>query len=412
MTADTYHLRTAVPEDWDEAHALLTSVFSEDGDDSDQVRALWEPRRTLLAIRAGDPDGSAIAGVGAAYSRDLVVPGATVPAAHVTMVGVRPTDRRRGLLRRIMHRQLADVHAAGEPVAVLWASEGRIYQRFGYGLATQRMDLTADHEVELTVPVGPDEGRLRAVPLAEAADVLAKVYDQVYRDRPGWSGRDATWWAYVLADPPSQRQGATGRRVVVHEGPSGVDGYALWRVKPDWQVEGPHSEVLVREIVAATPGGYRALMRFLLDVDLCRSTRIGFAPVDTPLLFSVNEPRRLGARISDGLWLRVVDLPAALAARRYAAPVTVTLAVADPLLPANSGTWALSAGPGHARCTRTDAAPDLRLDIGALGAAYLGGASLGALAAAGRVAELVPGTLAAAGTAFGWHRAPSTTETF
>ncbi len=415
MTTDEYTLRTAVPEDWAEINEILAEAFAEDPPDEQSepvVRALWEPERTLVVQHRDSPAGAGIAGLGADYSREMVVPGGSVPAAHVTMVAVRATHRRRGVLTRIMHQQLADCRAAGEPVAILWASEARIYQRYGYGMAAQRLDITADREVTLLVPPGPDEGRLRAVPLAQAADELAKAYDRVYRDRPGWSARDQRWWAYLLLDSPAHRDGATPRRVVLHEGPDGVDGYAVWRVKDDWPAGVPGSAVLVRELVAATPGGYRALARFLLDVDLTRTTKIHFAAPDEPLVHLVNEPRRLSTRLSDSLWLRVLDVPAALAARRYAAPVTVTLAVHDPLVPANTGTWALSGGPEHATCTRTDAPADLRLDINALGAAYLGGAALTTLAAAGRVDEVVPGTLGPASAGFGWYRRPSATEVF
>src|SRR5690606_513793 len=115
--------------------------------------------RTLVVT-----DGAALVGVAGAFTRDMTVPGAVVPAAHVTMVGVAPTHRRRGLLRRLMHRQLREVYEARrEPFAVLWASEGRIYQRFGYGLATTKLSLEIDTtEVRLAEPEGYMSGRLRA----------------------------------------------------------------------------------------------------------------------------------------------------------------------------------------------------------------------------------------------------------
>jgi predicted acetyltransferase len=406
---DEYSLRTATADDFDEAQLALSEAFSEDweADGLEVERRTYEPARTLLAVRDDE-----IAGVAGAYTRDLTVPGGIVPAAHVTWVGVRPTHRRRGLLTRMMRRQLADIRALGEPVAVLWASEGSIYQRFGYALGASRLTLETDRELRLLRPAGPGEGRLRSVRVAEAADVLSKVYDLVRTERVGWSSRDARWWDTVLADPPSRREGRTSPRVTVHEGQSGVDGYAIWRTKPDWSWSGPKGAVMVREVAAANPDAYRALWRLMLDVDLTRSVKFSFAAPDEPLYHLVNEPRKLGARLQDGLWVRLVDVPAALAARRYLAPVDVVLEVADPLLTENSGRWHLVGDPDSASCTRTDRVPDLALDGHALSAAYLGGVALSTLAAGGRVTELVPGSLARASVAFGWHRPPSPTEVF
>ncbi len=398
-------IRTGTADDWPAISRLLSSVFhdtSEPDDDADW-RAAFEPDRSLV-IETGDE----IVAHAAAYTRKLTVPGGTLPAAHVTMVGVAPTHRRQGLLRQLMHRQLAEVP---EPLAVLWASEGRIYPRFGYGLATHRMSLKIENrEVRLPEPDRP--GRVRILPPAAARPVLAELYESVRADRPGWSGRPGGWWGTVLSDPPRTRRGATELRAAVHDGPGGVDGYALWRTKGDWSPAGPEGEVLVQEVAAATPDAYLALWRFLLSVDLTRWTKLWRGAADEPLLHLVDEPRRLGAVWGDGLFVRVVDLPAALAARQYSAPLDLVLDVADPLRPGNAGRWRLAADRQKATCTRTDEPADLACDIGDLAAAYLGGTSLGALAAAGRVREHRPGALACASAAFGWHRTPSAIEVF
>lgn len=406
---DEYPVRIATADDWEQLADTIAEAFGEDeaADIRDMEHGVHEPERTLVAVF-----GDEIAGTVAAYTRQLTVPGGAVPAAHVTAVGVRPTHRRRGILTRLMRRQLADIRALGEPVAVLWASEGPIYQRFGYGLAASRLIFEANREVRFLRPSTPGEGRLRAVPLAGAAEVLAPVYERVRAGRPGWSSRDARWWRYVLADPESHLKGATRRRVTVHEGQSGVDGYALWRVKQDWTENGPRGTVQVREVVAASPEAYRALWRLLLDVDLTRTTSFEYAAPDEPLYQLVDSPRQLGARLQDGLWVRLVDVPVALAARRYAAPVDVVIEVTDPLLPENAGRWHLLGDADSASCTRTDRAAELAIGVAALGAAYLGGASLASLAAGGRVTELAPGALGWASTAFGWYRLPSPTEVF
>jgi predicted acetyltransferase len=409
VTNDEYTLRAGTPDDWDAVDELLADAFHEDpGDDETRTlqRSVFEPERAALMFHGGT-----LVGASASYSRDLTVPGGVLPSAHVTMVGVEATHRRRGVLTRMMSRLFDDARRLGEPVAHLWASEGRIYQRYGYGLAAPRLTLDADHEVQLReAPAG--EPRLRVAPAAQVADEVRALYERTLPDRPGWSSRDDRWWHRMLADPKSWRNGATPLRALVHgaEG-GGIDGYALFRVRNDEFSDDP-ATVLVREIVAADPVAYRALWHFLLNLDLTRRTRFGFAATDEPLIYLVNEPRQLNARLADALWVRLVDVPAALAGRRYPVPVDVVLRTEDPLLPDNSGAWHLTGGPDGATCTRTDRPADLDCELGALGAAYLGGTPLGSLAAAGRIRELVPGTLAPADAAFRWHRAPSATEVF
>jgi predicted acetyltransferase len=402
-------IRVATQEDWEQVAQLIFAVFNEAADAQEQEvqHGVYEPDRTLVVT-----DGEAVVGTAAAFTRDMSVPGAVLPVAHVTGVGVLPTHRRRGLLRRLMRRQLREVYDTGrEPVAALWASEGRIYQRFGYGLGSQSMRFEIQtRELTLTGPAG---GRIRAIDPAAAPEVLPTVYERLRANRPGWSSRDERWWAYVFAETPSRRQGVTERRVVLHEGQSGVDGYAAYRVRGNFDPTGPCGEVLVTEIMATDPVAYASLWRFLLSIDLTRTVRYRFASVDEPLVHLVDEPRRLDTRVSDGLWIRLVEIGAALSGRRYAAPVDVVLEVTDALLPENEGRWRLAvdaSGSGH--CERTDAPADLACDVAALGAAYLGGSSLRTLAAAGRVTELRPGSLVPASIALGWHRAPSTIEIF
>jgi predicted acetyltransferase len=398
-------IRVGVGDDWPAIARLLYTAFHDTTDlDADAGgRPVFEPDRSLVV----EADGEVVAHA-SAFTRELTVPGATLPAAHVTMVGVAATHRRRGLLTRMMHRQLAEVP---ESLAVLWASEGRIYPRFGYGLATHRTSMKIDtREVGLPAPAAPE--RLRTLPPAGARPVLAGLYESIRTDRPGWSGRSEHWWDELLADPPGKRGGATQLHATLHDGPGGVDGYALWRSKSDWSPAGPEGEVLVQEVVAATPAAYLALWRFLLSIDLTRWTKLWRGAADEPLWHLVDEPRRLGAVLGDGLFVRIVDLPAALTGRRYTAPLDVVLDVTDPLRPGNAGRWRLAGDGQQVTCTRTDEPADLVCDIADLGAAYLGGTSLGALAAAGRVREQRPGALASASAAFGWHRVPSGIEEF
>ncbi|MGC5033155.1 GNAT family N-acetyltransferase [Micromonospora sp. DT229] len=410
MTSDSLPISSARPEDFDEMGRLLNLLFHHglEPEAHETERMIFEPERALL-VR----DGPEVVGTAAAFTRALGVPGGEVAAAHVSMVGVAPTHRRRGLLTTLMRRQLTEIHEAGrEPVAVLWASEGRIYPRFGYGLAAQRLQLSGNTlELRLPPPTA-DEGRLRLDSPVDRLPDLSRVYDRVRATRPGWSARDDRWWRYVLLDPQAQRGGATERRVVLHEGPEGIDGYGLFRTRADWDGTGPKCQTTVDEVVATSVAGYRAIWRMLLSIDLTRQVTCLRAAVDEPLLRMVDEPRRLSPTLVDALWVRVVDVPGALSARRYATDIDVVIEVTDDLLPANTGRWRLKGGPTAASCVPVTDPADLACDVSCLGELFLGGARLIALADAGRLRELRPGALASADPAFGWHRAPSALEVF
>lgn len=386
-----YTIRTGSPEDLSPILELLTTAFHDSADPEETIeidRLVYEPQRSLLAI-----DQDRIIGHTGAFSRDLAVPGGVIPAAFVSMVGVSSAHRRQGVASALLTRQLRE---CTDPVAVLWASEGRIYQRFGYGLATRRLNLDIDtREVRLHTGAA---GSIRVGSPQELRKDLAECYAAVWRDRPGHASRNEAWWDFVLSDPEARRHGFGAKRVVVHDSPSGVDGYALFRTKSSWNAAGPNGSVEVIHSVAATPAAYTAIWRYLTTIDLTRGTRLAFGALDEPLFDLVNEPRRLQAQMSDGLWLRVVDVPAALAGRRYFHSDLV-LDVTDELLPENTGRYRLDG-------TRTTEPADIALDAATLGALYLGGGSAGALSAAGRITPLRDGAVARADAAFRWHRAP------
>ena len=404
---ESVRLRTATTADLSAIADLMGHVFHEDmTEEARQLEySVTEPERSVVA----DDDG-AVVGHTTALTRDLTVPGTVLPAAHVTGVGVAPTHRRRGLLTAMMHHQLREIAEAGrEPVAVLWASETTIYPRYGYGPAAARLRLEAmTREVRLPAVTAPP-GRLRLIEPLESLAELAAVYDRLRPGRVGWSSRTEQWWRYLFTDTEQRRSGATPLRGVLCAGPDGPVGYALWRVEERWDDYGPDARVRVREVVAGDPETYATLWRFLFGIDLARSATYDFAAVDEPLQYLVDEPRRLGLRYADGLWIRIVDLPGALEARRYVAPFDVVMEVADPLLEGNGGRWRLTGGPDKATCTRTGDAPDFACTITDLGAAYLGGTSLAVLAAAGRVRRLTDNLPS---TSFGWDRLPNPVEVF
>lgn len=410
---DEYTLRTSTDDDFAPILEMVSGAFGEEVHDemSTRERLRFTQNRDYVVVAA---EGEIVGNAGS-HSATLTVPGARVPAALVTAVAVRATDRRRGLLRRLMNHQLTELQDAGqESIAVLWASEGRIYQRFGYGLSTRNANMRVESR-ELSLRRVPEcSGTLRTVEPASARQDLEQVYSRALPQHPGWFSRSENWWSACMIDPASARKGASKIRATLYSQDGRVDGYVLWRFQQGFSPSGPKGEVLVLELATATPEAHAALWQHLLTMDLTRIVTVGYSAIDDAVVHMVNEPRRLQMRVADGLWLRIVDLPSALAARRYAAAVDVVLEVSDEVLPTNAGRWRLRVGDdGWATCDRcVTAEPDLACDIADLGAIYLGGTRLGALVDAGRVRELRPDALRRTSAAVGWHREPSPFEMF
>lgn len=402
----TTQLRTLRAAEWDDWFGKLERAFGgtpEAPEERQLDHDLTEVDRSI-----GVWDGDECVGTAGAFSFRMTVPGgASAPAAGVTMVSVAATHRRRGLLRRMMRHQLTDVRERLEPLAVLTASEPVIYGRFGYGLAARHAQLRVETKrVALALPEGTDDVRLRFAAPAEAMADCERVYAGVVAGRPGMLARQPGWERLPLLDPPGEREGAGELLCVLAEVAGEVRGYARYAVKPEWSHRGADGTVLLRDLEAADPVVRAALWRFLWEIDLTSELRSHNRPVDDPLLHMVSDLRRCGVRIRDGLFVRLVEVGPALAARTYAAPVDVVFDVEDAFCPWNEGRWRLSGDAKGASCERTTDAPDLALSVQELGAAYLGDASLAALAAAGRVRELRPGALAEASWAFRSDVAP------
>jgi predicted acetyltransferase len=379
-------------------------AFAERPRDEDfaAFEALLERDRAIAAY-----DGDRIVGTAAAFGYQLTVPGGLLPAAGVTIVGVHPTHRRQGILRRMMRLQLDGTHERGEPLAILWASEGSIYQRFGYGLATlaAKVDVARDRNAfrHAHVPAGT----IRFVDPDEATQRFPPIFDAVRPTRPGFFDRsDAYWREEFFRDPEHWRHGASAAFHVLHETGGVPDGYARYRVRDKWEDGEPRSAVVVVEKLATNPSAELDLWRYLLDIDLMGRLEWWNLPADDPILLTVLEPRRLRMSVGDGIWLRIVDVASALAGRRYAAEGRLVVELADEFCAWNDGRWALTVEDGVPLVERTDAAPDLAADTTDLAAAYLGGFTFRRLADAARVRELQPGAIARADAMFRTERAP------
>ena len=379
-------------------------AFSEQARDEDRERwaRAFEADRAIAAY-----DGERIVGTAGILSFDLTIPGGVLPAAGITIVGVHPTHRRQGILRRMMRLQLDAIHERGEPLAILWASEGSIYQRFGYGLGSLRMGLDLARERGTFRQPHVPAGRIRFVELDEAKRVFPPIYDDVRPRRAGFFGRTPEIWeAEFFADPEHWRRGASAAFHVVHEVGDVADGYARYRIREEWDPAGPKSAVVLVELMAANPAAHLDLWRFLIDIDLMARLDAWNLAVDDPILLNVAEPRRLRATLGDALWTRIVDVAPALAGRRYGADGRVVFEVADEFCDWNDGTWDLSVESGVPIVQPATGAADLACDITDLGAVYLGGFGFRQLADAGRVRELQPGAIGRADALFRTERPP------
>ncbi|MFE7976790.1 GNAT family N-acetyltransferase [Streptomyces shenzhenensis] len=399
-------LRAARRDELDGWYDILVRAFGgvpEVAEERQLYLEVIEPERTI-----GAWDGAACVGTAGAFDFRLTVPGgAPVRAAGITMVSVAATHRRRGVLTSMMRRQLDDVRSWGWPLAVLTASEPDIYGRFGYGAATFQATAEIDtSRVRLVVPPGTDDVRLRYAAPADVLDACEALYARQVPLRPGMVARLPRWERVALLDPESERNGASPLQCVVAERDGDLVGYARFRVRPDWDQAGPKGNVLLTDLEALDPAAGAAVWRFLFDIDLTSTLHTRGRPVDEAWQHLVSDIRRCRVTLRDSLYVRLVDVGAALEARTYQAPVDVVFAVEDDFCPWNAGRWRLTGDAKGAPCARTEEPAELALSVRELGAAYLGGVPLASLAAGGRVRELRQGALTEASVAFGSPVAP------
>jgi predicted acetyltransferase len=378
-------IRTIEPEETGAFAHAFHRVFA--GAPSDhglaRLRRRLEPERTIVGIA---PDGDVVATAGA-YSFDLALPGAAAAGcAGITMVSVRPDHRRRGVLTRLLGWLHEQARSRGEPFAALWASESPIYGRFGYGPAIPHVAVTAERaHVRFTVPA--DVGAVALVDRERALAELPPIREAVRRERPGMLSRSAAWWEQLLdEDPVSERDGHGPRGVALVPG----RGYAIHRVRGHWTDGAPAGTVRVDELHATDPEAAAALWAFVTDLDLTSRIVAETRPVDDPVLAMIEDTGRLQVAAGWPLYLRILDLPAAMTARRYASDGELVLQVSDGGVPPNAGRWILRVRDGVARCEPSGRPADLELDVRELATVVLGGVRVGQLAAAGRVRVIDP----------------------
>jgi len=394
-------IRVCPPERFAEFLRMDEVTFSEDASDEEikRIEAVADKERFICAM-----EDDRFVGTSGVFTLRLTVPGGDMAAGGVTWVSVLPTHRRRGLMSQMMRRMIDDCHQRGEPIAMLWAAEGAIYQRFGFGIGTFSVNLEAEPKAFAFAREWPSEGRFRLLPAGEGREIIEPVYEAARAQRSGFLARTPEWWAGVLPDVEKDKKGGQAKRLVVYETDAGVEAYAVYKTKPEWGVRGSSHQLLVDEAIGSTPRGTREIWRYLLSVDLVRTVKTSRLPSDHPLLALAAEPRRLGVTMGDGLWVRILEVKSALEGRTYGIDGrghgSVGFDLRDDYCPWNAGRWSVEVDNGRARVTRTEAEPDLALDANDLASLFLGGFTATALAAAGRVAELRPGGLSAADALF------------
>jgi predicted acetyltransferase len=357
---------------------------------------IWEvARRSYAPGRTfGAYVGGTLAGTTMSFAMPMTVPGgAVLPSAAVTRVGVRADHTRRGVLTAVMREQL---RATQEPIASLRASEYAIYGRFGYGVATRGRTVEIEPRRGRYHVAAPTAGEVRLIDRDDVQKVIPELYARIVgRLRPGALHRSEPWWDLMLNRPGDDEH---PKVTVVHSGPDGDDGFAVYRGERNATPEDSWGLALVVEdLHATTIEATAGLWRFVLGVDLTNLVRGWLRPLDEPLELLLADPRHCRTReVSDEAWLRLVDVPAALSARSWSGQDPVVLRVRDELLPGNTGGYELTPDG----VTRTDAEPQLECDVAVLGRLYLGDVAPSALAATGWLTAHDPGALRAADALF------------
>ena len=372
----------------------------------DELRHHFDLARSLAVF-----EGSNIIGGCQAHRLVMSIPGGTSAVAGVANVAVQPTHTRQGVMRRMMQRQMNDIHEWGEPLAALFASESSIYGRFGYGVGTVHESWKLERPYNTYARRYESPGRIVFMDPEEAIVKLPEVYRRGTAGRPGVFPKPPHKWQEEASSPdalePQPRvrgRGRGGLFYASYEEDGRIDGYAIYRSN--------RPTITVTELVTATREAATALWRFCFDLDLMGVTEAIRRPLDDPLPLMLLDPRRLQRTVRDGVWLRVVDARAALEQRSYAEAGRLTLEVRDDVCGWNNGRFELEGSAEGASCRSTDASPDVTIEASALASAYLGTVSFTTLAGTGLADEHTPGALHKAERMFAVQHKPWTPFNF
>lgn len=404
--------RPITPEEFTAFRTVDAAAFGQEPPDEEgtaREHEVFEYDRSLAAF-----DGDTMVGTSSLLSLSLRIPGGEIACPVVSYVGVARAHRRRGVLRGLMAGLIDDAREHGEALIALFASESTIYGRYGYGTATREGSVHIDRRFSAFRPEVTPGGRIESVDAVAALTRFPPVYEALRRSFTAMPSRTTAWWQNtVLIDPERSRGGASPLDYALHLDADGVvDGYVISRIRPHWDGTVSDGTVEVQELIGSTPEALAALWRYCLDADLCEHLVAQRRARQEPLQYMLADPRRLRLNLVDGLWLRFVDLSAALAARTWTGTDRLTLAVADAFRPDQGGPWTLEVEDGTANCTRGAAEPDLEVDTEGFASCYLGDTRPPDLRAAGRIRELTPGATERLNALLGVTQPPWTPQEF
>jgi len=397
-----YPIRPIVPDElrafaqvWERAFN-----FDEKDEEFEAIEKTFEFDRSIAAV-----DGEQFVGTGGAYSFDLTTAGGKIPTGGLTAIAVVPTHRRRGILTDMIRYHFDEVRTREEPLSVLRASESTIYSRYGYGVATVDASFEIDRRHTRLATSLPTPGHVRLIEKSEARKTLPLIYGRLCPTWPGFLSRSDAEWDVQVLDLEHWRDGLTANRYAIYQEEGQALGYLRYRVRNKWEHGHAASELRASELMAVTPAAEAALWSYAFSVDLIQTIKTNSRPTEELLSVLLADPRRLKTKLGDGLWARLLDIPASLAGRRYGAEGRLVFEVVDPFLPDVGGVFELEGGPDGAECRRSTAAPELTFDVAGLSARYLGEGSFRLLHEAGRLTGDLEAVLRA-DRMFGWHRRP------
>jgi len=347
-------------------------------------------------------DGAGIVGAIGSYAFDVTLPGGTtVPMGGVTWVAVAATHRRQGLLRRLMAACHDDIDARGEPVAMLSASESGIYERFGYGAASQLWVTSIERRrAQLRPELTVEPSSVRYVDGDIAGEHVVRTWERYRRNRPGELTRSDVLQRFLFGHRAKAQDGFAPAVYLAHD-----DGYAVYRVEAHWNDGNPAHRMEIAELVALTPDAHLALWHTLLGIDLVATITSRQLAFDDPLPYLLTDPRVVRTTaLNDGLWVNIRDVPICFGARTYRATDRLVVEV-------DGARFAIDGSPEGADVKRVRTRPDLVATPDALGALLLGGVSPTRLARGRRLTARDDDTLRRADLFFPTETAPGT-QTF
>jgi predicted acetyltransferase len=358
-------------------------------------------------------DGARLVATYESFHTELTLPGGHgLPTNAVTAVSVLPTHHRRGALTRMITHDLQQARQRGEAASILIAAEYPIYGRFGFGPATDHAAYvleTAAAEFTPTADGLTPPGSVELVEPRRMREVAPSLFERFRRAYPGQIDRRPVTWDVRLGLRPSPWRSADQRpRYAVYSSAAGEpEGYLMYEAHGEWRHYVPHGKLEIEELVTLSTAAYAGLWRYMTEIDLVAEISAEMRRVDEPLAWMLTNPRRALRQTnrSDFLWLRALDTPRLLEGRRYAAEERLVFEVDDPLGLAG-GRFVLEGSRDGASCRETDASPDVRLGMPALGALSLGGASAHVLHAAGRIDAQTPRAIERTERLFRWPIAP------